>query len=216
MKISKGEIISLVAVLISVIIGFIVYPLLPEKVASHWNSAGEVNGYMSRFWGAFLMPIISAVMYFIFLIVPRVDPKRENIEKFRRDFDNFIILLFLFMLYIYGLTLWWNMGGRFEMVRYLMPAMAVLFYCIGIMVGRAKMNFSIGIRTPWTLSSEEVWRKTHLLGGKLFKACGVLVLIGAIFPYYAVWFVLVPSIAAAAWSMIYSYTEFRKEQKKRI
>jgi uncharacterized membrane protein len=181
-------------------------------MASHWNAVGQVNGYMSRFWGVFLMPIITFVMFIIFLLVPRIDPKKENIEKFRASFDDFILVIFLFFFYIYGLTLWWNLGGWFDMGRYMVPAFAVLFYCVGVLVSNAKMNFTIGIRTPWTLSSESVWDKTHVFGGKLFKAAGILSLIGLLFPVAAIWFVLVGALCAALIPIVYSYILYRREK----
>lgn len=214
MKFSRGEAVSLVIVIASVIIGWIFYPMLPEKMASHWDAAGEVNGYMSKFWGVFLMPIISAVLYVILLIVPRVDPKKENIEKFRQHFDGFIILFFCFMLYIYCLTLWWNTGGRFDMIRYLIPAFAVLFFYTGVLIGESKMNFSIGIRTPWTLSNETVWKKTHALAAKLFKAAGLISIIGIFFPAIAIWFVIIAALLAAFIPTVYSYFAYKSELKK--
>jgi len=79
MKLRKSEIISLVIVIISLIIGIYFYPLMPEKVASHWNAEGKVDGYMPKFWGLFLMPIISAVLLFLFIIIPKIDPLKHNI-----------------------------------------------------------------------------------------------------------------------------------------
>lgn len=188
--------------------------MLPEKMASHWDALGNVNGYMSKFWGIFLVPIISAVMFIVFLIVPRMDPKKENIEKFRVHFDRFIILLFCFLLYIYCLTLWWNVGGRFDMVKFLIPAFAALFYSVGVMIGESKMNFSIGIRTPWTLSNEEVWKKTHDLGAKLFKAAGLISLLTIFFPAVAIWLVIVASLLAALIPVVYSYFVYKSQVKK--
>lgn len=214
MKISKIGWVSLAVVLASFVVGWYFYPLLPERVASHWNSVGQVNGYMSRFWGAFLMPIISLVMYGFFLLIPLMDPKNENIQKFRKYFDMFILLLFLFMFYIFGLTLAWNLGHQINLIQYMAPAFTVLFVFIGYMMSKTEMNWSIGIRTPWTMSNPVVWRKTHMLGAWLFGSAGVLALGGMFFPNQALWFVLAPILLAAAISMIYSYFIFRAEKQK--
>lgn len=214
MKLNKSHIISLAIVLASFIIGIILYPYFPEKMAGHWNSAGEVDGYMSKFWGVFLMPVIGAIMYGLFLVVPRIDPRKENIEKFRNYFDNFIILFLFFLFYLYGLTLWWNLGNVFNMTMFLIPAFAVLFYYVGVLVGKAQSNFSIGIRTPWTLSSEEVWRKTHSLGGKLFRIAGICALSGLFFPTIAIWLVIVPVIGVSIFIMFYSYFEYHRTETK--
>lgn len=212
MKLRKSEIISLIIIIISAIIGIYFYPRLPEKIASHWNTQGEVNGYMPKFWGVFLMPMISAVMWLIFLIIPKIDPKKENIEKFRKYFDRFIILLFLFLLYIYILTLYWNLGNQFDFIRFLLPVFAILFYFTGDLISKSEMNWTIGIRTPWTLSSETVWKKTHTLGGKLFKASAIITLVGLFFPSIAFWFTIIPVIIFSIFIIAYSYFAFRKEK----
>lgn len=210
MKLRRGEVVSLILVVISFIVAWVFYPELPEKVASHWNVLGEVDGYTNRFWGAFLLPLVLTAMLVLFLAVPRIDPKRENIQKFRGYFDQFIVTLFLFLIYLDGLTLAWNLGYSFNLMRFLSPAFAVLFYVTGVMVTHARTNWTIGIRTPWTLSSPQVWQKTHNLGGKLFMLSGIIALLGVIFPFLAVWFVVVPVILSSIITVLYSYLEFNK------
>lgn len=188
------------------------YPMLPERVASHWGANGEVNGYMSRFWGVFLMPIVMAGMALLFMIVPRMDPKRKNIEHFRKYFDTAIVSIALFLFYIFGLTISWNLGNRFDMGRYLAPAIGGLFIVMGVLVSKAEPNWTIGIRTPWTLSSEAVWKKTHALGGTLFKISGILAVLGAVFPSAAFALILVPILATVISLFLYSYFEYRKER----
>jgi len=111
MKLSKYEAVAALIVAASIAAAFFVYPRLPETVAGHWNAAGEVNGYVSKFWGAFIMPIAAAAMLLLFIVVPRIDPKKENIEKFKTHFGRFIILLMIFLFYLYGLTVWWNLAA---------------------------------------------------------------------------------------------------------
>ncbi|MDD5082760.1 MAG: SdpI family protein, partial [Dehalococcoidales bacterium] len=88
----------------------------------------------------------------------------------------------------------------------------LLYYC-GILVANAQRNWFVGIRTPWTLSSDRVWEKTHRLGGRLFKAAGVLALLGIFLPGYAILFILIPAVVIAFWTIVYSYLEYRKEAK---
>jgi len=209
----KSTIISLGIVFLSFGIAFYFYGSMPETVASHWNAQGQVNGSMSKFWGLFLMPLISSVMFLLFWAIPKVDPLKANIDKFRKYFDALIVLIFVFLFYIYLLTIFWNLGYRFDMSRFLAPAMGVLFYACGFMIEKAKRNYSIGIRTPWTLYSDAVWDKTHKLGGKLFKTAGSLALLGVIFPDRAIFFILIPVILAAIFSFVYSYLVYRKEIK---
>jgi len=95
----------------------------------------------------------------------------------------------------------------------MIPAMAALFYYCGILVENAKRNWFIGIRTPWTLSNEKVWEKTHKLGGKLFKAAAIIILFGIVLKGYALLFILVPVIFVSFYLIVYSYVEYQKEVK---
>lgn len=209
----KTIIAALVIILISFAVGIYLYPKMPERMASHWNIQGRVDGYMPKFWGLFLMPIISVGLLLFFLLIPKIDPLKKNIQKFRKYFDLFILFFIVFLFYLYLLTIFWNLGLRFNMVRMMVPALGILFYYVGILVKNAKRNWSIGIRTPWTLSNEKVWTKTHKIGGLLFKIAGVIVLLGALFQRYAFFF-LIPVIAVTLYLLFYSYFEYQKQVKK--
>ena len=207
----KSEIIILVIIILSFAVGIYLYPQMPERMASHWNAQDQVDGYMSRFWGLFLMPIMSVGLWALFVLIPKIDPLKENIERFRKYFDGFMVLMIAFLFYIYLLTASWNVGIRFNMGRLIMPALGILFYYIGILLEHTKRNWFIGIRTPWTLSSEVVWDKTHKKGGKLFKIAGGLALLGFAFPRQSIFFVIVPIILAVIYILIYSYWEYQRE-----
>lgn len=209
----KSEIIVMGVILLSLIIGIYFYPRMPEKIASHWNAQGQVDGYMSKFWGLFLMPLLSMMLFLLFIAIPKIDPLKHNIEKFREYYDGFVVLIIVYLFYVYLLTIFWNIGIRFSMVQPLAPAMGILFYYIGILIENAKRNWFIGIRTPWTLSSEKVWEKTHKIGGKLFKIAGIIAFIGVFFQRYVLFFILVPIILVAAYTIIYSYFEYQKETR---
>ena len=209
----KIRIFAISVILLSFAIGIYLYSSMPEKMASHWNAAGEVNGYMPKFWGVFLMPFISAGLFLLFLAIPKIDPMKENIGKFRKYYDNFVALIICFMLYIYLLSIYWNTGARFDMTRFMVPALGLLFYYSGVLIGHAKRNWFIGIRTPWTLSSDRVWDATHKVGGKLFKLAGVAALLGIFFEKYAIWIVILPVMLAAVYTVIYSYVLWKNEKK---
>ena len=213
MEFKKINIILVSLVLFSFGIGIYFYPQMPEKMASHWNIKGEVDGCLSKFWGLFLMPIILIGVVLLYLIVPKLDPLKENIEKFRKYFDGFIVLLLLFLFYLYVLTIFWNLGLKFDMNQAIIPALAILFYYCGILLEKAKRNWFIGIRTPWTLSNDMVWEKTHKIGGKLFKIVGIVTISGIFFQKYILFFIFVPIILVVVYTTIYSYTEYQKEIK---
>jgi uncharacterized membrane protein len=184
---------------------------MPERMVSHWNAKGEADGYMPKFWGLFLMPLISLAMALLLLLIPKIDPLKGNIEKFRKYFDGFIIFILLFLFYLNVLVIIWNLGIRFNFIHKTVPAFSALFYYLGILVSNAKRNWFIGIRTPWTLSSETVWDKTHKIGGRLFKVSALIALIGILFGQFAVYFIILPVILTALYTCIYSYFEYKKE-----
>jgi len=191
-----------------------VYGKLPDQMASHWNTANQVDGYISRFWGALLMPVISIGMILLFLIIPQIDPLKANIAQFREYFNAFIALMVVFLVYMHVLTILWNLGyDKFNMGTAMLPAIGLLFIFAGIMMGKAKRNFFIGIRTPWTLSNDHVWDKTHQLGSKLFILSGILALLGAFFADYAIWFILVPVLGSTLFLFVYSYLLYQQETK---
>jgi len=209
----RSSVIILLIILAFFIAALYLYPQMPDEMASHWNFRGEVDDYLPKFWGLFLMPIISLGLFLLFLLIPKIDPLKANIAKFRKYFDGFIVFIIVFLFYIYLLSIAWNLGKRFDMSQMMVPALGILFYYCGILVENAKRNWFIGIRTPWTLSSEKVWEKTHKIGGKLFKVTGLITLLGIFFPNYAFYFILVPVLLAAFYTITYSYFEYQKETK---
>ena len=209
----KNEIIALGVTLLSFVIGIYLYPQMPERMASHWNARGQVDGYIPKFWGLFLIPLTSVGLLLLFIIIPKIDPLKHNIEKFRKYYDIFVLLLIIFLLYIHFLTILWNMGVRFNMAQLLAPAFGILFYYCGILIENARRNWFIGIRTPWTLSSEKVWKKTHKVGGKLFKISGIIAFVGIFLQDYVLFLILVPVISTTIYTIVYSYFEYQKETK---
>lgn len=93
----KSEIIIIGIILLSFATAIYFYPQTPEKIASHWNAQGQVDGYMSKFWGLFLMPFISVGLLLLFVIIPKIDPLKANIEEFRKYYDRFVVLVILFV-----------------------------------------------------------------------------------------------------------------------
>lgn len=197
-------------VLVFFILAVAFYPHMPDMMASHWNAQGEADGTISRFWGLFLLPMVSVVMTVLLLLLPRIDPLKANIQKFKGCYYGFIIAFLVYFLYIYVLTLAWNLGWEFDFSQMLMPAMGILMFLIGILVSKARRNFFIGIRTPWTLSSEEVWNRTHQLGGILFKVIGIIILLLSFVPEIAIYALLGLVLGTTIWLVVYSYVVYRR------
>ncbi len=216
MNMRKSEIVILGLILLSFIVGIYFYLAMPERVASHWNAQGQVDGYMSKIWGLFLIPFILLGLGLLFIAIPRVDrvdPLKAKIDKFRKYHDGFIILFFIFVLSIHAQVILWNLGIKISPNVILPIGLGLLFFYCGILCENAKRNRFIGIRTPWTLSNEKVWDKTHKIGGKLFKITGVVALFGIFFQKYTLFFILAPVILVVAYTIIYSYVDYQREMK---
>jgi len=182
-------------------------------MASHWNLKGEADGYIQKFWGLFLTPLILVGIFLLYLFIPKIDPLKKNLEKFKIYFDGFIILIAAFLFYLYFLTIFWNLGLKLNIAKSLAPALSFLFYYSGIMLKKTKRNWFVGIRTPWTLSNDKVWDKTHRIGSKLFKATALIILLGIFFEKYLLFFVLIPLLITVVIVVVYSYFEYKKEEK---
>ena len=208
-------IIVLILIIAATLAGLLLWNRLPDQMASHWNVNDQVDGYMPKTWGVFMVPLITLGMLLLFLVIPSIDPLKANIAQFREAFNLFIVLMVAFMLYIHALTLTWSLGYTgFKMSTSMLPAMGLLFIFIGFMLRKAKRNFFIGIRTPWTLSNDRVWDETHRLGSILFMASGVLALIGGIFGgMTAFWFLFVPIMGSTIFLLAYSYVLYQRETK---
>jgi uncharacterized membrane protein len=211
MKLIRLAIIA--GLILTCLITIAVYPTLPDRVVSHWNAAGQADGYMSKFWGLGLVPIIMTASVALFAVIPRIDPLKRNYEKFRDYYDGFILLFVFFLLAIQVQIILWSSGYHISPNLTFPVLTGILFIYLGFLIERAEQNWFVGIRTPWTLSSKTVWKKTHELGGKLFKIAGIISFAGVLFQEMAIWFVLVPVLGVTLCTIVYSYVEFQKEKE---
>ena len=204
-----------IMIVLATLVGVALWSQLPDPMASHWDANDQVNGYLSKFWGVFLMPLMTASLVLFFLAIPRIDPLRANIAAFREALNLFIVLFVGFMVYIYFLTLLWNLGYTgFNMSEAMLPALGVLFFFVGSLMRKSKRNFFIGIRTPWTLSSDKVWDETHRVGSVLFMIAGVLAFLGSfVGGTTTFWFIFVPIMVSVLFTLVYSYILYQREMK---
>ncbi|MBP6866529.1 MAG: SdpI family protein [Candidatus Pacebacteria bacterium] len=205
------HIVLLAFIVTQVVLGIYLYPYFPDQVATHWNAQGEVDGHMSKFWGVSLISIIMIVFYALYVVIPRIDPRAQNIAEFRKTFNLFWVGLFVFFFYISALSNAWNLGAQFDFTQAMIPAMGMLFYFIGNLLLSTKRNSFMGIRTPWTMASDVVWDKTHKLGGGLFKLSGILTLgAGLIGGTLAFATLITCVVLSTVISIVYSYKVFKK------
>jgi uncharacterized membrane protein len=198
-------------IILTAAITLVAYPLMPDLVASHWNAAGELNGTMPKFWGLLLIPMLMLAFCALFAVLPRIDPLRGNYQKFQDYYEGFVLIFTVFFLIIQLQIILWGLGIPVSPNLVMPVLVGGLFISIGFLMEHAEPNWFVGIRTPWTLSSPSVWRKTHAVGGTLFKLAGVVSIIGVLAGRYAFLFILIPVIAVAVFTVVYSYVEFRKE-----
>jgi len=197
---------------VSLIFGLVVYGMLPEQVASHWNAQGEADGYSSALSGVLLMPAIMVGTAVLLMVIPSIDPLKENIAAFRKDYNGIVLATSGFLTYLHILTLLFNLGVDFKMNSLLAPGFGGLFFVIGEMIGKARRNFFAGIRTPWTLSSDSVWKKTHERAAMGYKVAGALTLLAIPFPQWAMIFMIGPILVVSLYAVVYSYFEFEREK----
>ena len=195
--------------LASIILAVCLYGVMPERMVTHWGLYGQPDGWMSKFWGLAMFPLINLFMLGMYFFVPKFEPKKENLASFRKEYDRLMLWIFLALNYIVVLSYLFNLGVVFDMGRMIMPALGVMYIAIGVILPKSKQNFMVGIRTPWTLSSEKVWNKTHVLGGKLFVASGIVTILAILLPIMWGFIVSIGSVLlSSALVMIYSWKEY--------
>ena len=205
----------LLLIALSLALGIYVYPMLPDQVPSHWNFSGEIDGYSSRTWGAFGLPLMILGFYVLFLVLPLIDPKKENYQKFTRTYLilKYTLTIFFFLLYL--AIIGFSLGYPVNINRLVPVGIAVLFVVLGNYLSTVRHNYFMGIKTPWTLASEEVWTKTHRLGGKMWVFSGLVGLFAQLlFPAWGSKLMLVLVIGSALLASVYSWWYYQKIHKK--
>lgn len=168
--------------LITAVVSLLVYPRLPPRVAMHWSLAGEPNGYGSSLLAAVMVPAMILAVRAVAGLLPRIDPKGENYRKFAGTYWLIFNGVMLFMGLVHLAVLAYGLGAPVRMERLIPAGVGVLLMVVGNYLTRVQPNWFVGIRTPWTLSSESVWRRTHRVGGWLMAGGGALMAVAAFLP----------------------------------
>jgi uncharacterized membrane protein len=210
---NKITLAMLALVALAILASIAAYPLLPEKIVSHWDINGQPDSTMDKTIALSIMPAAAIFILALYLIIPKIDPLKDNIKKFEMQYGLFFALLLFFMLYVHILTILWNLGYAVNISIAIIPAVAALFFAMGMLLKDAKRNWFVGVRTPWTMSSDSVWEKTHVLASKTFKVAAVLLLLSVFLPSQAMPIIIAAIVAAALIPVVYSYMEYNKEKK---
>lgn len=211
--------IVLVLVVIPLIYLATIYSSLPAIVPTHFNLQGEVDGTSdkSTLWlGVGIIGIISISLYFLLKFLPSIDPKKQvkyGASAFKKIGIGVVFLMFL----INCLLIRSAATGHFEFGNALPIGIGLFFAFMGNVMYSIKPNYFAGIRTPWALESDDNWRETHRLAGKLWFAGGlVIALCGLIFSLSVAIIILVAvTIIITAWPVVFSYTYFKGHQNKK-
>lgn len=204
--------IPLVLIVIAFAASAAVYDRLPDPMPTHWNLSGEVDGWTPLPWGAFLLPLMLVAGLAIFYVIPMIDPRKANYAKFKGTYEVLIITVMTFMLSVHLLVLANATGANVSINRVVPIGVAVLLMVVGNLLPRTRPNWFVGIRTPWTLSSDRVWERTHRFAGHLFVAAGAGMLLVALFaPALAIPVLIGCSVVLSVGVLAYSYFEWKKE-----
>lgn len=206
---------ALLALTIAFLGTALLFDRLPDPMPTHWNAAGVADDYSSRAVGAWLMPLTAVGIYLLLLFLPRVDPRKENVARFSDTYTLLRVGITIFFVLIQGLILYTVLSAEARLnPSIILIAMGGLFMLLGNYMPRMRSNWFMGIRTPWTLSSERVWTRTHRLGGRLFVLAGFITIVTALVaPETGIWFVLGASLLAGFVPVAYSYLIFREEER---
>ncbi len=190
-----------------------IYNSLPQEVPIHFNWKGEADDWADKTMLILLPAGLGLFIYFLMLIVPSIDPKRK-IQEMGSKYFNFRLILTIFFSILSIYLIYVTKEGSIEKPNIMVALMGLLFIMMGNYFQTVRPNYFIGIRTPWTLENELVWKKTHRLAGKLWVAGGVIIvllglLLKSITPmlisFFSVVFILVLV------PIVYSYMEFQKK-----
>lgn len=176
----KSDIFNFIIIAAAFLLTIATYNKLPDLVPIHWNAAGKITDYGPKAFGAFLSPVLMFFTWSGMKYLPKIDPKKENYEQFKRSYSIITNLFLIFFLILHVFILGAALGYNIPIEKVIPLSVGFLFIVIGNYLPKTKSNYFIGIKTPWTLSSDYSWKKTHRLGGKSFVIAGILMIISSL------------------------------------
>jgi uncharacterized membrane protein len=201
----RKEYIPIGIVLLMFAIASLSYNHLPDSMPTHWNARGEIDGYSSKAVGLFIIPVITLALYLLMSFLPYAALYSDGVKSFHFLMYAVKLSFVGFMLLMQLITILPAIGISFNMNLALIPLFAMLLFAMGILIGRAKRNYFIGIRTPWTLASDDTWNRTHTLGSKGFKIISLVVLLSVLVIDYSIFIMISLLIGFSLFLVAYSY-----------
>lgn len=185
---------------------------LPERVPMHWNLAGEVDRYGSRLAGAFMIPLMMLFIWGMMRVLPKIDPRRANYARMEGTYELVITTVLATTLVLHVVMLGAALGYPIAIETVVPLVIGALFMVLGNVLPRAKPNWWFGVRTPWTLSNDRVWVRTHRVAGYTMLIAGLALVVLAFIPGDAVKLaLLVGAGLVAVVPVVYSYIAWRQE-----
>jgi len=206
----KKEIVPIALLLLMYALSAYLYPQLPDQIPTHWNAQGEIDDYSGKFSGSLLLPIVATFIYALFLIIPKIAVYRRNIVEFGDYYWGLKTVFMMFMASMHIVILLASLGFAGRIDLFVIVAVAALLYYVGYTLNHIKRNYFIGVRTPWTLADDRVWKKTHEFSAKAFKTFAVLSVLTLLFqPHtFKIYIALIILLILAVF--LYSYLVYRK------
>jgi len=206
----KQIIITSIVILLPIIIGLILWDQLPDTIATHFDANNEPNGWSSKPFAVFGMPVFLLAMHLICIFATAADPKMKEKGIQSKIFNMILWIIPLISVLMLSMTYIYSMGVAVDVGTIVICFMSVVFIIIGNYLPKCQQSYTIGIKIPWTLESEENWHKTHRFAGFLWMVCGAVCLLCAFIRIY--WILIVVFAVMVLLPMIYSYCIYRKEK----
>ncbi|MGL5915597.1 MAG: SdpI family protein [Culicoidibacterales bacterium] len=212
-KINWQEIAICALAVLPLVIVAVVYGQLPAEIPTHWGISGEIDAYGPK-WMQFVLAGLGIFIYILMYSVPKIDPKRANIEKFGRNYQWLRFGFQLFFVSLIVITTAVALGYAIDVELLIRMGISLLFIFIGNSFGKMKQNYMIGIKTPWTLADPDVWNRTHRLSGYVWVIVGLIMLFTAFLPSMIATTIFISGlIVMVAVPLVYSYIIYRQKQK---
>lgn len=178
----KNHRFTLFIALLSIGFSILGYLYLPDRVPVHWDFNGTIDRYGSKLESVIIFPSIIIGAYLLLILLPRIDPRKNNYNQFKDSYNIIINSILTILLFIHAITLGAGFGINVRTEMIVPVLIGVLFIILGNYMPRISSNYFIGIRTPWALQDEKVWKDTQHLGAKMFVIAGILFILAAFVP----------------------------------
>lgn len=148
-------------------------PRMPDEIPIHWNFRGEVDNWAGKYT-SLITALLPLIMLGLFHIIPRLDPRGKNYEKHQKAYQVFITAFILFLIAVTWVTNAAALGSPVPIERFIPVGCGILMIVVGNYMPQIRTNYTLGIKNPWTLESEWVWKKTHNMAGIVFCVMGLV------------------------------------------